>query len=293
VAALALVSTVGLSACEKTPTGPLTSYRTLKGSASTVRWYSAPASSELGKTLYYGIEAAAATNSGPVVLIVPGGGGQAGEWYLRQARVYAQAGFRPYVACIATTSGMFVPAGPVTCPNTPSSHAADIAAGNDVVNLLNALRAKHPSVRTNARQLILVGDSYGGAAVLHAAAITGWGHPVVTVNGTNTWLSPTPPNVPSGDVDPAMAPMLQRINAPVVQFAGGQDDLVPAGVASSVLQAARSNGITTSKVVLTGSDHIEPLGGSTNADARCANGVIVDALERLADGQTVVSTTVC
>lgn len=291
-AAFILLSAAGLSACD--PTAEASSrYVTLPGASSTIRWYQTPAASEKGKTLYFGIEATAASNAGPVVLIVPGGGGQAGAWYLRQARVYARAGYRPYVACIATTAGMFVPAGPVTCPNSPSSHAADIAAGLDVVNIVNALRAKHPSVKANARSLILVGDSYGGAAVLNASAIGGWGYPVVTVNGTNTWNSPTPPNVPAGDTDPSNPDLLRKINAPVVMFAGGQDTLVPQGVASSSLYLARHQGVTTSKIVLSSSDHIEPLGGSINNDALCANDRVVDALDRLADGAAVTSTTTC
>lgn len=295
-AAFILLSATALTACdpaaEAGSTAP-SNYVNLSGSSSTVRWYKAPAASEKGKTLYFGIEATAARNTGPVVLIVPGGGGQAGAWYLRQARVYARAGYRPYVACIATLKGMMAPAGPVTCPNSPSSHAADIAAGRDVTNIVNALRAKHPSVKADSRDMILVGDSYGGAAVLHASALGGWGYPVVTVNGTNTWNSPTPPNVPAGDIDPSKPELLQQINAPVVMFAGGQDTLVPQGVASSALFAARHQGVTTSKIVLSSSDHIEPLGGSTNNDALCANDRIVDALDRLADGAAVTSTTTC
>lgn len=293
-AVLIALSALGLAACDPTPPAVASdTYSTLAGSPTSVRWYKTAAASERGKTVYFGIEAAAAKNSGPVVLIVPGGGGQAGEWYLRQAKSYAQAGYRPYVACIAKLSGMMAPAGPVSCPNTPLSHAADVAAGRDVSNIVAALRAKHPSTKTNPRGLILVGDSYGGAAVLHAAALGGWGHPIVTINGTNTWKSPTPPNVPAGDLDPSLPEMLQRISAPVVMFAGGQDTLVPQGVASSSLYAARQAGVTASKVVLSSSDHIEPLGGATNSDATCANARILDALGRLADGAAVTSTTTC
>jgi dienelactone hydrolase len=278
------IAALACGACEPSPPA-----HAVTGVGSGWSWSRVDASSR-GASIYYGQLAAAAKNTGPYALIVPGGGGQVSVDVAAQARAYAAEGLRPVVACIATISGMFKPSPATSCAGTPAATPAKVAAGREVLQVINALRSRYPSLKAAPDQLVIVGDSYGGAAALHAAELSGLPHPVVTVNGTNTWLGKAKPVVPAGDLDPALPQMLAGLKAPVVQVVGAVDSMVPPGVAASFASRAKSAGHSVPTVSIRGADHIAPI----NADAgSCPVRQVVAAVRAVAAGDSVASRTAC
>jgi len=284
VAVVVLFTTLG---CES-PRGPQRA--TVSGLGAGLSWWKIPSATQAGRWVYFGSVDAAAHNAGPRVLIVPGGGGQVSVDVEAQARAYAAAGLRPVIACIATITGMWKPSPATACPGAPAARAGHVAAGREVANVVDALRAKYPSLRSNPTELVIVGDSYGGAAAIHSAELTRYEHPVVTVNGTNTWRGATRPVVPAGDVDPAASQMLARIEAPIAQVVGAEDEMVPPGVATNFARFAAEAGLPVPVLSIRGADHIDPI----NADpGSCAVRQVVTVITALASAQTPASRSAC
>ena len=284
VAVVVLFTTLG---CEA-PRGPQRA--TVSGLGAGLSWWKIPSATETGRWVYFGSVDSAAHNAGPRVLIVPGGGGQVSVDVDAQARAYAGAGLRPVIACIATITGMWKPSPATACHGAPAARAGHVAAGREVANVVDALRAKYPSLRSNPTGLVIVGDSYGGAAAIHAAQLTRYKHPVVTVNGTNTWRGATKPVVPAGDVDPAAPQMLARVEAPIAQVVGAEDEMVPPGVAANFARFAAEAGLPVPVLSIRGADHIDPI----NADpGSCAVRQVVTVITALASAQTPASRSAC
>ena len=284
---VALVAVVAVHVCVACQPAP--AKHAVTGVGSGWSWTRVDANSK-GASIYYGQLAAAAGNTGPYALIVPGGGGQVSVDVAAQARAYAAEGLRPVVACIATISGMFKPSPATSCAGTPAATPAKVAAGREVLQVINALRTRYPSLRTSPSQLVIVGDSYGGAAALHAAEVSGLPHPIVTVTGTNTWLGKAKPVVPAGDLDPALPQMLAGLKAPVVQVVGASDSMVPPAVAATFAAKAKSAGHSIPTVTVRGADHIAPINANAGS---CPVRQVVAAVRAVAAGDSVASRTAC
>jgi dienelactone hydrolase len=286
-AAVAVVALITAVSCEAAG-GPQRA--TVSGLGAGLSWWKIPSATESGRWVYFGSVDSAAQNTGPRVLIIPGGGGQVSVDVKAQAKAYAAAGLRPLIACIATITGMWEPSPATGCPGTPAAKPGHLAAGREVANVVDALRAKYPSLRSNPNGLVIVGDSYGGAAAIHAAELTRYRHPVVTVNGTNTWRGATKPVVPGGDVDPAAPQMLDRIEAPIAQVVGADDEMVPPGVAINFARFAAEAGRSVPVLSIRGADHIGPI----NADpGSCAVRQVVMVITALASAQSPASRSAC
>lgn len=278
---LAIPAVLGVAGCQQPPAV------TGMGSGFTWTRISAHAS---GRSVYYGTLNAAANNTGPMVLIVPGGGGQVSQQVRSQAIALAAEGLRPVLACIATVTGMWAPNPATSCPGTPAATGGSTAAGREVQRVVSALRTRFPSLATNPRNLVLLGDSYGGAAVLHAAEIFGLPHPVLTVNGANTWRGAQDPVVPHGDRDPAEGALLSNLQVPVVQVTGNQDTMVPPAVAATYRSYALTAGKQVSVVTLRGADHLGPIVAPAHT---CWSQQVAGIARSLSTGTVVNSRTSC